>query len=743
MHRRCGQVSLVVLGCAVSAATLSQPSAGFIYGRAAVGAGLGAIDVAAGDLDEDGRTDAVVTNWQEDTFSVLIGRDGGPPRAHGTYATGHVPGAVAIGHLDDDGHLDVAVLDTNCDLGICGPGSISVYFGDGGGAFSAGPSYATNTNPQELTIADLNGDGHSDIAVTNAITTTSQGPGTAQIFLGHGDGSFDAGVEYPGGDGVGGIVAGDFDEDGNTDLAIANGVAIAVTHAVAILIGNGDGSFGPPQLHDTALVPTLLVVGDLDRDGHLDLAAVALAGNVVSVLLGNGDGTFAPAVDYPAGFGPKSIAIGDLDTDGDLDLAVTTFGAVSRAGSIVILLGTGDGTFGLPDEYSTGVISPSLVAADFSGDGVPDLASTDLDEHVLIFRSRGDGTLERASSAPAGSIPFGVATADFDGDQALDIATANSQGDDLSVLLGHGDGTFERPARYDTGRSPLAIVAADFDGDGRPDLATADFDSGTASVLLGNGDGTFAAAVRYHSGFAPAALVAGDFNADGASDLAVANSGSGKVAILLGAGDVTFGAAIANEAGPSAHSLAAGDFDQDGILDLAVAAGQRGSFGPGIVDVLFGIGDGTFERPVRHFAGIDATSIVATDLDGDQVLDLVVGTNLDLFGFIIVLQGTPGGGFRHAGFYEAGTLTIALIAADVNGDSRPDIVAANIFNNTLTVLAGRGDGTFVHQANQDPGPIPAGLAAGDFDGDGLQDLAVSNQLTNAVGVLLSAASPPP
>jgi hypothetical protein len=731
--------SLAALACFVSLSgpAFAGPTSGYLYGRAAVDVGAFPIGVAAGDLDGDGIADLVVTSSTGDTVTVLLGRSGRAPRALASYPVHAFPTAVALGDLDGDTHLDVAVLATNCDLGVCSPGSVAVFLGNGDGTLSPASLNTTNTNPQDVTIADLDGDGAADLAVANAISTISQGPGTVQIFLGAGDGTFAAGVEYAAGDGVGGVVSGDFDEDGDEDLAVTNAVGFSVTHAVALLRGNGDGTFDAPSAVDTADAPTSLVEGDLDGDGHLDLAVCALGGNAVSVLLGAGDGTFARA-DYAAGFGPKSIAAADLDGDQDLDLALTTFTALVQGGSLVILRGNGDGTFGLPDEYMTGSIAPSLVAADVNGDAVPDLASTDLDRSAVVYRGTGDGTIERALTVGAGSGPAAVVTGRFDAGSTLDLAVANSLGSSVTVTLGNGDGTFGSPVEIATGRSPLAIVSADFDRDGSADLATADFEDGTVSFLRGRGDGTFDPAVAFPCGLGPVALVAADFDGNGSPDLAVASQSKGKVEVLLGNGDGTFGAPIDRAAGPFPSSLAVGDFDLDGNLDLAVAAGALGSFGPGVVDVLLGNGDGTFRAPARFRAGIEADAIATADLDADGLLDLVVGTNLDIHGSVTVLLGKGGGDFRNGGSYSTGALTVAVLAADLTGDSRPDIAAVNVFSQTLTVLAGRGNGTFVAHATQDPGPIPVGIAAGDFDGDGLADLVIADQLDSTVAVLRSA-----
>ena len=213
-----------------------------------------------------------------------------------------------------------------------------------------------------------------------------------------------------------------------------------------------------------------------------------------------------------------------------------------------------------------------------------------------------------------------IAVGDFNGDGRVDLAVA---GNGVSVLLGDGDGTFQPPVNYAAGINATALVAGDFSGDGRVDLAVAGNNvagAGIVSVLLGNGDGTFQRPVNYAAGTTfPSALVAGDFNGDGRVDLAVAGNnvadagnnvaGAGIVSVLLGNGDGTFQRPVNYAAGiDDVTALVAGDFDGDGRVDLAVAGNNvadagNNVAGAGIVSVLLGNGDGTFQRPVNYRGG--------------------------------------------------------------------------------------------------------------------------------------------
>ena len=188
--------------------------------------------------------------------------------------------------------------------------------------------------------------------------------------------------------------------------------------------------------------PTCVAVGDIDRDGHHDLA-VTNDGSYpddlgsVDIFLGEGDGTFAQAVSYGAGTQPHSIALGDFDRDGYQDLAV----ANTWSFDVSILLGEGDGTFAQAVSFDAGALPYSVAVGDFDGDGHQDLAVANAgsypndDGSVCIFLGEGDGTFAQVVSFDAGALPYSVAVGDFDGDEHQDLAVANRWSDEVSILI--------------------------------------------------------------------------------------------------------------------------------------------------------------------------------------------------------------------------------------------------------------------------------------------------------------------
>jgi hypothetical protein len=341
-------------------------------------------------------------------------------------------------------------------------------------------------------------------------------------------------------------VVADFNGDSKPDLAVEG------VFSLAILLGNGDGTFNaasgspinlisPSQASDP--IAAGLALGDFNNDGKIDLAVLDSGYSIdnVPLYLGNGDGTFTPSVDPGTTNATTgcSIASADFNHDGNLDLAV---GNGVYAG-VSILLGYGDAAFNLvppPSTPAPAFPGCSIAVGDFNGDGILDMAVPDsTDNTVTIFLGNGDGTFTQANGSPI-SIPNGpnaIAVGDFNGDGKLDLAITNGSTNTVTILLGNGDGTFTQAtgSPITVGNGPDAIVAADFLNNGKLDLAVANFADNTVTLLLGNGNGTFTPSSNspIAVGNGPISLAVCDFNGDGRLDLVVTNQTDGTVSILL------------------------------------------------------------------------------------------------------------------------------------------------------------------------------------------------------------------
>ncbi len=323
-----------------------------------------------------------------------------------------------------------------------------------------------------------------------------------------------------------------------------------------------------------------VAVGDVNGDGKLDLAIANSGLGTVAVLLGNGDGTFQTAVPYSTGGGnPNAVVIVDVNGDGKPDIVVANCGGGCQSydeGSVGVLLGNGDGTFQAPVSYSAWSVG-SVAVADLNGDGYPDLVASNYCQGagctsgVSVLLNNGDGTFQPAVSyGVPGYLSYSVAIADVNNDGKPDLLVGNGCLDwscgsgSVGVLLGNGDGTFQPAVIYDAGAGGFgasnSVAVADVNGDGYPDLVVADmgvwpYTYGEVSVLLGNGDGTFQPAVIYSSGAGGAYSVAvADVNGDGKPDIVVADEGgksykTGVAGVLLGNGDGTFQKAVRYSSG--------------------------------------------------------------------------------------------------------------------------------------------------------------------------------------------------
>jgi hypothetical protein len=363
------------------------------------------------------------------------------------------------------------------------------------------------------------------------------------------------------------IAGSDIASAGTALITVTNStVGVALSNAVSFGVSNPTPGLTFVRSDVTLGANALAAAGDFNNDGKPDLAVAASAG-ILDVLLGNGDGTFRPAVTYAAGSGADALAVGDLNGDGNLDLVV----ADSIGNNVSVLLGNGDGTFQPAQSYGAGNDPDSVVVGDFNGDGKLDVAVGNAGgNNVSVLLGNGDGTLQTAVNYAVGNNPVAMTIGDFNGDGVLDLAVANSADNTVGVLLGNGDGTFKPAVVYSVGGAPTSLAAGDFNGDGRLDLAVANSGTSNVSVVLGNGDGTFQGAVNYGVGANPSSLSLGDLNGDGKLDLAVANSGDNTTSSLLGNGDGTFQIADPFSVGNKPGSVLIGDFAGAGRFGLIV-----------------------------------------------------------------------------------------------------------------------------------------------------------------------------
>jgi hypothetical protein len=451
--------------------TFSAPA--FVFGVETPSSLLQALP---GDFNGDGKMDLLFNVYQGEPIPgsayVVLGNGDGTFQTPITLA--NVSGlATAIGDFNGDGIPDaVSTSILNAYGSILSV--VSVSLGQGNGNFSADTVLMPSCPPgpsclgEAVTVGDLNGDGYPDFLFLSLLNNGQGGVG-ATVLLANPGGGYQTLTSFTVSEDTGlytSAAFADFNKDGKLDAAVASGPAMG------ILLGNGDGTFQQQATYGNT-TPSFVAVGDFHGNGNIDVVTADTSGDTVSLFPGNGNGTFGFATSSPAGNSiAGSLIVGDFNGDGKLDLALANGN---------ILLGNGDGTFGVP--VSSFPPGGSIQTADFNSDGIIDLALT-TSTGIEVMLGKGDGTFGSPVDFALGFAPSAITVSDLNLDGKLDIAVGAGANNlsDILILLGNGDGTFHLAPgyffadNYLQGDNLAAVVTT---GDGYPDIVT-----GSESLLL-------------------------------------------------------------------------------------------------------------------------------------------------------------------------------------------------------------------------------------------------------------------
>jgi hypothetical protein len=642
-------------------------------------------------------------------------------------------------------------------------------------SFAAQQTFATAGQPYSATAVDVNGDGRPDIVVANylgnnisvLLNTTAPGATTP---------SFATQQPFATGSHPASVTAADVNGDGKPDLIVAN----LSDSSVSVLLnatapGATTPAFSAQQTLATGNQPYSVTAVDVNGDGKPDLVAASSVDNTVSVLLnitapGATTLGFAAQQSFGAGTNPYSVTVADVNGDGKPDLVVANSG-VNFVSVLRNTTAPGATTprFAAQQTLATGTSPYSVAAADVNGDGKPDLMVVNLADNtvsvLLNTTAAGTATLGFASppSFAVRSHPYAVTAADVNGDGKPDLIVANKGFDDVSILLnatapGAAAPSFASQQSFVAGTSPYWVTAADVSGDGKPDLVVANYGEASVSVLLNNtapGASTpsFATQQVFLAGGGPASVAVSDVNGDGKPDLVVADFSDGNISVLLnttapGAATPTFATRQIFAAGTEPRSIVAADVNGDGRPDLIVANNGDSTISallntttPGATTLSFSAQQ-TF---ATGNAGSAPFAVVTADVNGDGKPDVIAANYAS--GAVAVLLNTTASGATTASFatqraFATGTAPESVVAADVDGDGKPDLIAANAGATTVSVLLnttppGAATPGFAAQQTYFAGGDAPAVVVADVNGDGRPDLITTNDFGQTVSVLLN------
>jgi hypothetical protein len=361
-----------------------------------------------------------------------------------------------------------------------------------------------------------------------------------------------------------------------------------------------------------------------------------------------------------------------------------------------------------------------------------------------------------AATNNVGRNPFSVTVADVNDDGKVDLVCANGSDSTLTVLTNNGYGVFGFNATLPVGSQGTVpttfVVAADVNGDGKVDLISANYGSSSLTLLTNNGVGTFGFNASIPTGGNTiGSITAADLNADDKIDLVVTHFDNSNISILTNNGNGVFGLnATYNNVGNGPKLVSVANLNEDGKPDLIIA--DEGNTTPfnNTVTILTNNGSGLFGFNASYTVGVGPTCVAVADVNGDGKPDLIsanynFGNSL---GTLTVLTNNGNGIFGSNATYIVGSEPAVVIAADVNGDGKVDLISVNAgsspnYLGTLSVLTNDGIGNFALAASPAVGGRPFSFAMADVNGDGRPDFISANFNDNTVMVLTNSTIFPP
>jgi hypothetical protein len=566
--------------------------------------GRSASFVTGADLNGDSFEDLVVVLYDEDSLLVMFNNFNGtfgPPTAYP--ASRGARSAVAV-DIDNDSDLDLAVA------AILG-NVVPVLMNSGFGHFDTTIMHTVpGSNPASIRAGDFNEDGWQDLALAMANSNA------ALVMLNAQNGTFTNRLITGIGSYPTSIVVTDFNNDTHRDF----GVACYESGGLTVKMGNGDGIFDSTYAYALGFGsgPRMVTSGDLNGDGFSDLVSANYDSNNISVLLNNSDGRFGAAVNYQSGQQCRAVAISDLNGDMMPDIV-----AANYSGSVSVLINSGNGLFGPGVNYISPAYPRNALPFDMNNYGIIDIAISHQDAFALsLYRGRGDGTLIDGHVVPFIPDWASMAAADFDVDGCEDLVAIDDE--NIFICRGACNGDIEPPGEMDAINYGSQIMPMDMNRDGYPDLVINHFNYARIfSVYLNDRSGNLALDSFYYYSNPDYIydITLGDFNGDRAPDV-VSPLIEDSLLFWFNDGEGNFGAPVVIAAGESnLRLMAAADFNGDGREDLAASSSGFTEL------VLFAsVSDSIFTPMDTLQLPNGIGQVKAADITGDSAPDLVVNS---------------------------------------------------------------------------------------------------------------------
>ncbi len=595
------------------------------------------IDV--GDIDADGNLD-VVAGRSPTRFDITIFRGNGRG-ALVEQESYHFPGFVGLPTLND--------VDSNGtpDIIAWTEDGIASLLNDGTGSFGE-PIYSVLPVADKLRLADLNGDGRSDIV--------GRSPGAAgfAVAFGNGDGSFVNSTQYYGGTVAGVPALEDMNHDGITDIV----AILESVNDIVVLTGDGTGHFVEIWRHSFTHHPRTIAIADVNHDSNLDI--LAIAANGISVLLGDGTGSHQLFSTYWPRLGEflfPDLTLADINGDSHLDI-------LASRGYLGFLLGYGDGSFSAPMSYD--IDADNIAIDDFDGDGDLDVAAFDYHDISILVNDH-EGQLDLTSTIEVSTTSTSnMISADLNNDGDPDLLWVSWA--QLFTMQGKEGSDFEEPVPYPIGSGATTLTTADHNGDGIRDVIAGQGER--LLIIPGIGDGALGALTALEMGGAVSDIGAYDINFDGRDELFVLNKTIGELVVLMAHEDEGWSQVAVETTLDVPVNLYLDDVSGDNILDVIITKS-------GQVGIHLGRGYGSFDPvAIMETEGTHPAAAIS-DVDGDSRVDIVLTRPND---GVDTYYGLGNGQFQFGGessflFVWVNGLRKSIVACDMNNDDRPDLVS--------------------------------------------------------------------